>query len=89
MTKRILTSSWFTLLPPKHTRIGVSRGIPKGATQFKLYRTLQPGSWFKSVSRTGLSAVFVEAFHQLLDESRGVGVTNRTPRLAKTVKRSV
>ena len=46
----IITSSWFTKLPRGHVRIGISRGVPGGATDFKLYRALQPGSWFKSVS---------------------------------------
>jgi hypothetical protein len=44
---QIVTSSWFTKLPDGHVRIGISRGVPGGATNFKLYRALQPGPWFK------------------------------------------
>ncbi|WP_293857319.1 hypothetical protein [uncultured Alsobacter sp.] len=46
----IYTSSWFQKLPPGYIRVGVSRGIPRGiGSGFKMYRTLAPGDWFKSV----------------------------------------
>jgi hypothetical protein len=41
------------------------------------------------MGRIGLCAAFIDAFDQLFDEGRGVDVANRTPRLAKTVKRSM
>src|SRR5262245_65078615 len=46
----IVTSSWFAKLPPHHVRIGISRGIPQGATGYKMFRALQPGPWFKSAA---------------------------------------
>jgi hypothetical protein len=47
----IKTASWFTDLPAGHTRIGISRGIPRRrAAGYRIYRKLAPGSWFHSVS---------------------------------------
>jgi len=40
---RIVTSSWFTDLPPDFCRIGISRGTPRGQSGFRMFRKLQPG----------------------------------------------
>jgi hypothetical protein len=40
---KIVTSSWFTELPPEFCRIGISRGTPRGQAGFRMYRRLQPG----------------------------------------------
>jgi hypothetical protein len=43
------TSSWFTMLPSDHMRIGISRGQPRGqAAGYRMYRKLAPGPWFNS-----------------------------------------
>jgi hypothetical protein len=49
MTK---TASWFTDLPEDHVKIGISRGVPRRglAAGFRMFRKLQPGPWFNSVS---------------------------------------
>jgi hypothetical protein len=39
----IVTSSWFTELPEIFARIGISRGVPRNQSGFKVYRKLQPG----------------------------------------------
>ena len=48
----IATSSWFANLDPaKYTRIGISRGVPRGMRGgYKRYIKLNPGPWFNSVS---------------------------------------
>jgi hypothetical protein len=34
----LVTSSWFTELPPTFCRIGISRGTPRGKAGFRMYR---------------------------------------------------
>lgn len=47
----ICTSSWFTKLDPdRYTRIGISRGVPRGQSGFRRYSALNPGRWFNSAS---------------------------------------
>lgn len=47
----IRTSSWFHKLPDGHTKIGVSRGVPRQTPAgYRMFRKLAPGSWFNSVS---------------------------------------
>src|SRR5262249_23635892 len=47
----IKTSWWFGRLPEGHLKIGVSRGTPRGTPAgYRMYRPLQPGPWFNSVS---------------------------------------
>lgn len=45
------TASWFSVLPPDHIRIGISRGVPRLAIGkgYRLYRKLAPGPWFNHV----------------------------------------
>ncbi len=44
------TGSWFTVLPPDHIKIGISRSAPRGlAAGYRLYKRLAPGPWFNSV----------------------------------------
>jgi hypothetical protein len=47
----IKTGCWFGQIPDDHVRIGISRGTPRfsGITGYRLYRKLNPGSWFNSV----------------------------------------
>jgi hypothetical protein len=44
MRPTIVTSSWFGALPPEYSRIGISRGTPRGQAGFRMYRKLQPGA---------------------------------------------
>jgi hypothetical protein len=47
----IKTASWFVKLPADHVQVGVSRRVPRGMpTGYKRCRSLEPGSWFHSVS---------------------------------------
>ena len=44
------TACWFSKMPEGHTKIGISRGIPRRiAAGYRVYRTLAPGPWFSSV----------------------------------------
>lgn len=46
----ILTSSWFTPIPPDHKRVGVSRYAPRGLPAgYRMMTTLAPGNWFNKV----------------------------------------
>jgi hypothetical protein len=46
----IKTGCWFADLPAGHTKIGISRGVPRRmAAGYRVYRMLAPGSWFNSV----------------------------------------
>ena len=48
---RAKTTGWYTPLPEDHLRIGISRGVPRRfPAGFRMYRKLQPGPWFNSVS---------------------------------------
>jgi hypothetical protein len=46
----IKTASWFATVPSDHLRIGISRGTRGVRSGYRLFRELQPGSWYKSVS---------------------------------------
>jgi hypothetical protein len=44
------TASWFADLPTGHTKIGISRGVPRRmAAGYRVYKKLAPGPWFNSV----------------------------------------
>ena len=44
------TASWFTELPAGHSKIGISRGVPRRmAAGYRVYKKLAPGPWFNSV----------------------------------------
>ena len=45
---QIKTSSWFTKLPARHIRIGISRGVPHQLGTYLNYRPLAPGPWFRN-----------------------------------------
>ena len=63
----ILTASWFTPLPDTHLRIGISRGVPRFGQigkGYRMYRKLQPGPLFSSLSAPG----FIERYQtEVLD----------------------
>jgi Protein of unknown function, DUF488 len=71
---RIVTSSWFTALPPELCRIGISRGTPRGQAGFRMYRNLQPGpGTLKLPDRVFVARYFREVLqpldaHQTVDE---------------------
>ena len=44
----IITASYFTPIPPDVQRIGISRGLPRGLREYRRYRKLAPGPWFRS-----------------------------------------
>jgi hypothetical protein len=47
----IKTSSWSAKLPAGHTKIGISRGVPRRLEAgYRVYKKLAPGPWFNSVS---------------------------------------
>jgi hypothetical protein len=67
----IVTSSWFTKLPPGHTRIGISRGVPrKVAGGYRRYPQLNPGPWFKSVP----AQEYMQLYFQILADLDPVAV---------------
>lgn len=45
-----VTAPWSAKLPDELTRIGISRGPPRGQRGYRMYRPLMPGAWFRSVS---------------------------------------
>lgn len=46
---KLVTSCWYKELPDGYCRIGISRGVPRGQPAgYKMYRKLQPGTWFSS-----------------------------------------
>jgi hypothetical protein len=47
---RVVTSSWFTELPPDIVRIGISRGPPRGQRGYRRLPDLAPGPWHKTAS---------------------------------------
>ena len=44
-----VTASWATKLPETYQRIGISRGPPRGQKGYRMYSTLAPGPWFRSL----------------------------------------
>lgn len=46
---QIVTSSFFTRLPPQFARLSIARWAPKGHRDLPTVRELCPGDWFKSV----------------------------------------
>jgi hypothetical protein len=54
----IVTSCWFTRLPPEYAPIGISRGVPRGRSGFRRYGPLQPGPWFSSTSLTEFTDLY-------------------------------
>ena len=46
---QIVTSSFFTKLPPQMARISIARWAPQGHRALPTLRELCPGEWFKSV----------------------------------------
>jgi hypothetical protein len=68
MAKLMKTASWFTALPLDHVRIGISRGIPRPvAPGYRLFRKLQPGTWFNSVTVAEYIARYQAAVLDRLD----------------------
>lgn len=47
---RVVTSSWFTELPPEIVRIGISRGPTRGQRGYRRFPALAPGPWYKTAS---------------------------------------
>jgi hypothetical protein len=48
---RIVTASWFTALPHRYCRIGISRGRPRIRIGggYRMMKRLAPGPWFRDV----------------------------------------
>ncbi len=68
----IYTSSWKSKLPPNLCRISVSRGTPKGDSNYKIYRALAPGPWFMSVDQDEYRRLYFEILGKL-DPHKVVG----------------
>jgi hypothetical protein len=64
---QILTSSWFTKLPPGHVRIGISRGRPNQLATFLAYQPLAPGPWFKSCAPADFKQRYFDEILALLN----------------------
>jgi hypothetical protein len=47
---RIVTASWYDVLPPETVRIGISRGPPRGQRGYRMLRCLAPGPWYRTSS---------------------------------------
>jgi hypothetical protein len=60
-----VTSSWYTNLPPEFARIGISRYGPRGQRDFRSYRPLAPGEWFKSVPADEFRSLYMKQLSQL------------------------
>ena len=67
---RIVTSSWFSDLPPEYCRIGVSRGVPRGQSGYRMYRKLQPGSGTLKLPDDQFTAHYFGQVLQELDPHR-------------------
>jgi hypothetical protein len=50
MRAKPFTASWFTQLPATFVRVGISRGVPRRTSGYRMYSKLAPGSYFKSAS---------------------------------------
>jgi hypothetical protein len=69
----IATSSWFTKLNPEiYARISISRGIPRGQTEFRRYPALNPGPWFNSVNEERYKELYFAEVLGPLNPSRTV-----------------
>ncbi len=63
---QIYTSSWFTPLPPDIIKIGISRGVPRGyPAGYRRIKSLEPGSWFNSVTPEKYHRLFMEQLGKL------------------------
>ncbi|UVK37413.1 hypothetical protein LHFGNBLO_004449 [Mesorhizobium sp. AR10] len=47
---QIVTSSFFTRLPPQFARIGIARRAPKADYDLPAVRELSPGPWFRTAT---------------------------------------
>jgi hypothetical protein len=56
---KIVTSCWFTELPPEFCRIGISRGVPRGQSGYRRYPKLTPGPYLKLAD-----GPFTERYHR-------------------------
>jgi hypothetical protein len=62
---RIKTACWFVTIPSDHIKIGISRGNPRGMPAgYKLYKSLAPGPWFRSVE----PAAFLKLYGDILEK---------------------
>jgi len=61
----VVTSSWFTELPPEYCRIGVSRGVPRNQSGYRMYRKLQPGPYLKLPDGPFTERYYTEVLGQL------------------------
>lgn len=68
----IKTSSWFAKLPDGHCRIGISRGAPRGMSDYRRYPKLNPGPWFNSVSPVEYKKRYHEEILSRLDAAQVV-----------------
>lgn len=64
-TPRIVTASWSTPLPKGYTRIGISRGPPRGQRGYRMYQKLAPGDWFNSVTRPQYVRLYMRQLNKL------------------------
>jgi hypothetical protein len=68
---RVKTTGWYTPLPDDHLRIGISRGVPRRfPAGFRMYRKLQPGPWFNSVSTLEYDRLYKAEVLALLDPAK-------------------
>jgi hypothetical protein len=72
----IVTSSWYTQLPTadlfsaapeSYARIGISRGVPRGQSGFRMYRKLQPGPGTLKLPATEFTSHYVREVLGRLD----------------------
>jgi uncharacterized protein DUF488 len=65
-----VTASWFTKLSNRrYTRIGISRGPPRGQRGYRMYHELAPGPWFRSVDPDEFRGRYMAQLAQLDPES--------------------
>jgi uncharacterized protein DUF488 len=77
----IVTASWYTALPAadlfsaapeSYARIGISRGVPRGQSGFRMYRKLQPGPGTLKLPATEFTAHYVRDVLSKLDAQQVV-----------------
>ena len=68
----IFTSSWKSKLPPTLQRISVSRSQRGVEPGYKIYKALQPGSWFMSVDERQYRQLYFEILSKL-DPNKVIG----------------